>query len=1034
MRLASQFTNESRNLLSRYSGRQHSSLTEAQLQMDALGEQFSHEASDFGNLIAMSVGGLAFKATRSAFVSAGIFRPIASMSALAFEATAYRASSNAFSRLQGHGVHETIFDSRGWLTTYFNFGALKFAGNLVEGRNVFLRHGIQSTAMVATQQALHYTGFGNAPEGSLLQQFVSAETSNLAMEAGGSLVGFATGHRFQILERALDLRAEAARYQAQREITPFTEAPALMAAETSLQAKVLTEAAVSDAWKTHLQKEGAAGIYLNRNPEAQRLLRALQSVDANLSGRGNQKDYLNAVLRQLRTTQGVSNREYNTRYSVLEAAGRFDAELLPLVGESEGVVATFLSRALEWAGVRSEVKGLYARHLARYRVEVCGGEDWGVKVNEGKPHQALEKALALLATDESGQLRSVHEGRSLEDRLREARQILDEANVRVVTVWGAGRHGLALGDWVRQAASRTEMIDGKYVIPIMLGHRADFTHELNIDGSNEKNLPNMPINEPGRLALRAAMPEVNKAYLALSETVVVTLPSDKLKKEFTQEVVRNLSGNTQLIFAIKSVLDKGESVPGYVMEQLATWRRYDLMLNAAFQSGLGFPKEMFGRLAPDAPVNLAVDAMIIEAAVRAAKTLIGDRAQEARVGPNKVSLQSYNKRIDAGVLVFKGAYGGFIKNFIAPWVGKRFMDYYVSTVPTPTVAMMRSKLAELQDEAVGLSERIFRDFEAAAIRKEAEKVERILSSQQGGDEGTRRQREEVLEWTRKVRDRLDKYRDRVTATEDLLGYTRIRDMDVYLRLVGDLIAAKGLTFERRFGELTSRVRSQASSGNFAYGLLEPIYLELIRRGMLVKRPVRDFTVEGITGIRNALLRWGTEPDFVKETLAWVNPDPEPLGHPKLHASGLRRHALRVTRDFVDEMLDHDIHVMMDTTMLPKEQRDQIQQILDLGKEMILRLRREKSEFPPMSDEIRARIEGSLLSFERFFVDTEARLRALTYEGSKPLPSLRSYAGQYRKMMNELRTQLAASEEWIEPEALERMEGMMKDALAAISPK
>lgn len=1030
-----------------------SDLSAAQIRVDAALSSFSDQASDVGNLFAMTSGALAYRFARVGLLSTGLFKSAATVGALAVEVSAFRGVSNGVARFQGREIHEGIFDGRGWCSSFLDFAVLKGVGVVAQGQHPLLSHTLQSTAMVASHQLTYGIGLTTQPQGTLLEQLFDAEAMNLALGAGHALMGTLTGHRLSAVERSLDVIAKSRSFSRSRLFSQFRphleiQKPflSMMAGEAGSERVLaddgrvfspllLEEPAINDFWRTHLESTGNAHQFLRSSSEASRLHRSLLSVESDLSGRRiSRREFLNAVLKKLQSTQGVAGKEYKTRYALEVTVERFDSEMkAQLPAETGSVWKTRLRAALRIVGMREEAPnpvGLFGRYLARYPVENRGGLDWGERVNDAKPHKALESALELLPTNEKGDLIATHDGKSLEVRLREARELLAQEKVKLVSVWGAGRHGLALGDWVRQAASHGEMIDGHYVIPIMLGHRPDFTYELNLDGTNEKQLSGIPINEPGRLALRAAHPLQNRAYLSLSDTVMVTLPSTELKKEFTEEVIRNIDPNTQLIFAIKSVLDRGESIPGYVMESLARMGRFDLMVNAAFQSGLGFPKEMFGRLAPDAPVNLAVDAMNIEAAERAAKTLVGDRGEKAQVSPHKRTFTSLNKRVDAGVLVFKGAYGGFIKNFIAPWVGYRLVDYYVENLAHITSGMMRSKLAALQEEAVELSERIFNQFEADAIRREVTSAERILLQSTSLDHPV--ERNQALDWVEKVKLRLDKYRDRVTATEDLLGCTRIRDMDVFIRIMGDLLNARGLTFERRLSELTGRVRSFASSTNFAYGLLEPIYLALVKKGMLVERPKRDFTVEGINGLPNAETRWGNRPEFVQETLAWVNPLPEPRGQPELHASGLRKHAMRVVRDYIDEMEEHTHPIILSVSTLPaSRQRQQAQEILTLGKEMIARLRHEKELFPPASEDILGRIGGTLIDFDRFLLDSETTLRSLDYSLPETSSNIRKYMTNFRRVLLDVRSQLATQEEWLDEEAMESIRKHMSDALNCI---
>ncbi|GEM_PF-4678241 len=1042
------------NLLTRPTRiREGISFTASQVQMDSILGHFAGEAGNVGNLLAMSGGAFAYRLARTGFLSAGLCRGLASLGALSAEVSAFRGASNLLASLQGQPVSERIFDSRGWFSTLISFGILKGSAFFAQGQNLVFTHALQSSAMVAGNQVAYSLSLTYRPQGSLLEQLVHAESTNLALSAGSSFMGLATGHRLAALEKSFELRSEAiieAPSSSPQSFHPpwawanagtnplhevssrspirFQNWMAMSAQVASVgripggigRVEVLSEPAINDFWREHLEPGNIAHNYLHLHPEAARLFRALQRAQETLSSASSQRDFLNEVLKNLQSSQGVAGREYKTRYAVISAVEVFDRELDKIISQRKEAGAS---------------PGLFERHLARYEVDFRGRMEWGVNVNEGRPHQALESALSLLPTHETGELLEEHEGRSLASRLEEARALLARENVKVVAVWGAGRHGLALGDWVRQSAGKKEMIDGHYIIPIMLGHRPDFTYELNVDGTNEKQLPGIPINEPDHLALRAAHPLRNSAYLSIADSVLVTLPSTELKKEFTPEFIQGLAPQAQLIFAIKSILNEGESVPGFVCHTLARVGRLDLLLHVAFQSGLGFPKEMFGRIAPDAPVNLAVDALNLDAALRAAKLFMGDQSTLSAVSEHKRILVAVNKRIDAGVLIFKGAYGGFIKNFIAPWVGYRLMEHYISHLARMSPAQMRSRLAELQEEAKGLAERIFVQHERQAILREVGQIEQVVKDPRSTtEEDWKGSWKPILDWIAGVRERLAHYRERDTATEDLLGCTRIRDMDVFLRIVGDLLdpKAKGLVFERRLDELTMRARSQASSTNFAYGLLARVYLELVHRHLIVERPPINFTAEGINGLPNVAKHWQGEPDFVKEILAWINPSPEPRGRPALHASGLRRHALRVTRDYIDAMEDRT-HPIILNSLSAKEQKPIVREILRQGKEMVLRLRREEELFPPVSAEIRSRIDGTLVDFERFVLLSDRFLSRLDDSRAEANQAIKNYIKEYRRILIEVRNQLEGAEEWMTEDVMEKIRENMALALTYIEP-
>src|SRR5215471_615592 len=83
-------------------------------------------------------------------------------------------------------------------------GLLRGAGFLAREQNVVLQHALQSTAMVGGHQLAGALQLAPAPQGSLAEQFLHAEVTNLQMIGGMSLLhGLAPG--LPAYERALEL-------------------------------------------------------------------------------------------------------------------------------------------------------------------------------------------------------------------------------------------------------------------------------------------------------------------------------------------------------------------------------------------------------------------------------------------------------------------------------------------------------------------------------------------------------------------------------------------------------------------------------------------------------------------------------------------------------------------------------------------------------------------------------------------------------------------------------------------------------------
>ncbi len=192
-----------------------SSLSNAQIKLDATLENFSHEAGNFENIAAMTLGSGVFKLARAGALSltarfaSRSLNALSYVAALSAEVTAFRGSHCLFEKAQGRIPSESVFEGEGFFRTFTDFLALKGAGQMAQGQNLFLTHTLQSSAMVASRYANASLGLLPRPQGSFVEQLVEAESTNIALGAGQGLFGILSGYRVHMMERSLDIRTES---------------------------------------------------------------------------------------------------------------------------------------------------------------------------------------------------------------------------------------------------------------------------------------------------------------------------------------------------------------------------------------------------------------------------------------------------------------------------------------------------------------------------------------------------------------------------------------------------------------------------------------------------------------------------------------------------------------------------------------------------------------------------------------------------------------------------------------------------------
>ena len=194
-----------------------SHLNEAQLKLDATLENFTKEACNLENIAAMTFGSAVFRLTRFASLSLAqnILNPaintLSYATALSAEVIAFRSANALFDKLHQRISSENIFNRDGLLRTFTDFLALKSVGRLAAGQNIFLAHTLQTSAMVASRHLNAQFGLLPTSQGTLLDEFLEAENTNIAMGVGQSLFGFLSGNRLHHLEQSMDLKIRSSR-------------------------------------------------------------------------------------------------------------------------------------------------------------------------------------------------------------------------------------------------------------------------------------------------------------------------------------------------------------------------------------------------------------------------------------------------------------------------------------------------------------------------------------------------------------------------------------------------------------------------------------------------------------------------------------------------------------------------------------------------------------------------------------------------------------------------------------------------------
>jgi len=208
------------NLLDRV--KPSSVFTPLQAKVDLGVGDFVRQASDWKSLVALTAGGMAYRAGRigELGIRVGAYgRTPLQIASIGLGLTAEVLAFELTNRALQSGENPNLWRwngaggiRQGLLQSSVTFGALKGAGRLARSENFLVQHLFQDLSMVLGHQASGALGLAPRPAGSLAEQFLHAEATTLQIGAGMALI-----HRMapglSALERGLDLAAQSGQFQ-----------------------------------------------------------------------------------------------------------------------------------------------------------------------------------------------------------------------------------------------------------------------------------------------------------------------------------------------------------------------------------------------------------------------------------------------------------------------------------------------------------------------------------------------------------------------------------------------------------------------------------------------------------------------------------------------------------------------------------------------------------------------------------------------------------------------------------------------------
>jgi hypothetical protein len=206
--------NFSNNILHQRAFASSPSFTPLQSQVDGLVGSFTQQATDWRSLAAMMAGGMAYRFGRMGVMATGVRggRVLSLGLGLGTEVSTFEMTHRSLTGLTSEGFQNPNLwhwsgqggIRQGLLSSLITFGSLKGAGHLGQGENLMVQHLLQDTGMVLGHKVSASFGITERPQGTLAEQFLHAEATNLQLGAGMALA-HSVAPGIQGLERGLDL-------------------------------------------------------------------------------------------------------------------------------------------------------------------------------------------------------------------------------------------------------------------------------------------------------------------------------------------------------------------------------------------------------------------------------------------------------------------------------------------------------------------------------------------------------------------------------------------------------------------------------------------------------------------------------------------------------------------------------------------------------------------------------------------------------------------------------------------------------------
>lgn len=180
-----------------------SPLSATQIHLDSLSAGFIAGACDWRHLSAMTLGGLAYRITKTGALTLPSFlfnKFTAPLFGLSAEVCVYRKTLAFF--------HAGKTESP-WFADFLQFGSIKIFGYLSQHQGLVLSHSLQNVGFISGQQLA--SAFGVLPriQASFIEQWLRAETTLWQMKAGMSLAATIGGRPLLQWQESLNLRSKS---------------------------------------------------------------------------------------------------------------------------------------------------------------------------------------------------------------------------------------------------------------------------------------------------------------------------------------------------------------------------------------------------------------------------------------------------------------------------------------------------------------------------------------------------------------------------------------------------------------------------------------------------------------------------------------------------------------------------------------------------------------------------------------------------------------------------------------------------------